>query len=161
MLKLRPVCLLLACCSLVSCAASDQKQSASDENQAAQFRIVSRTQATLVPSMQFISGQSSRSTFQQQGIQGWVDETAAWQVSGWVNHGRLRCATYEMGIQLGRGNPDCSAVEWLTDVEYVTRLRHCNSAKRLHTGDGRFSGMPNRLEGASCVRAVVRCEGAC
>ena len=161
MWKLLPVCLLFSSFLLASCAVNDQQQSASDENQSAQGRIVRQFELPLVSSAQTRSGQTSRSTFQKQGIQGWLDETGAWHISGEVHHGRLRCATYETGIQPGRGNPGCSNVEWLTDIEYVTRMRHCNSAKRLHVGEGRFSGMENRLEGASCVRVVVRCEGAC
>ena len=161
MWKLLPVCLLVSCCVLISCAVNDQQQVASDENQPAQGRVVRQFELPLVSSAQTFSGQPSRSTFQKQGIQGWLDETAAWHISGEVDHGRLRCATYETGLQLGRGNPGCSNVEWLTDVEYATRLRHCNSAKRLHVGDGRFSGMANRLEEVSCVRVTVRCEGIC
>ena len=161
MWKLPPVCLLLACCLPVSCAVNDQQQAASDENQPAQSRVVRQFELPLVLSAQTSSGQPSRSTFQKQGIQGWLDETAAWHFSGEVHHGRLRCATYETGLQLGRGNPGCSNVEWLTDVEYVTRMRHCNNVTRLHVGDGRFSGMASRLEEVSCARVTVRCEGAC
>ena len=161
MRKLPPVFLLVVCCLLASCAANDQQQAASGENQPAQGRVIRQIDMPLVSSAQTISGQPSRSTFQKQGIQGWLDETGAWHISGEVDHSRLRCATYEMGLQLGRGNPGCSNVEWLTDVEYATRLRHCNSAKRLHVGDGRFSGMANRLEEVSCVRVAVRCEGTC
>ena len=161
MWKLPSVCLLLACCLPVACAVNDQQQAASDENQPAQGRVVRQFELPLGLSAQTISGQPSRSTFQKQGIQGWLDETAAWHISGEVHHGRLRCATYETGLQLGRGNPGCSNVEWLTDVEYVTRMRHCNNVTRLHVGDGRFSGMASRLEAVSCVRVAVRCEGAC
>ncbi len=161
MWKLPPVCLLLACCLPVACAVNDQQQAASDENQPAQGRVVRQFELPLVSSAQTISGQASRSTFQIQGTQGWLDATAAWHISGEVHHGRLRCATYETGLQLGRGNPGCSNVEWLTDVEYVTRMRHCNNVTRLHVGDGRFSDMASRLEEVSCVRVAVRCEGAC
>ena len=94
-------------------------------------------------------------------MQGWLDETGAWHIGTEVHHGRLRCGTYETGIQLGRGKPACSEVEWLTDVEYATRLRHCNSATRLHAGGGVFSDAENRLEEVTCVRIVVRCEGTC
>ena len=161
MWRLLPVCLLFSSCLLVSCAVTDQQQSASDENQPAQGRVVRQFELPLVSSAQTIIGQPSRSTFQIQGMQGWLDETGTWHIRGEVRHGRLRCANYETGIQLGRGNPGCSTVEWLTDVEYATRMRHCNSAKRLHVGDGRFSGTANRLEGVSCVRVAVRCEGTC
>ena len=52
-------------------------------------------------------------------------------------------------------------VEWLSGVEYATRVRHCNSASRLHAGGGEFSDAANRYNEVSCVRVLVRCEGAC
>ena len=78
-----------------------------------------------------------------------------------VSHRRLRCGTYETGVQLGSGNPACSDVRWLTEVAFVARQRQCNSATRLHRGGGRFSEAAIRLEQASCLRLVVRCEGTC
>jgi hypothetical protein len=89
------------------------------------------------------------------------DAGGAWHMQREVHHGRLRCGSYETGIQIGRGAPACSAVEWLTDIEYVTRLRHCNSASRVHAGQGRFPGLADSLQDVSCVRIAVRCEGAC
>jgi hypothetical protein len=155
MWKLLPVCLL------TSCAVNDQQQPASNENLSSQFRIVRQVELPVESSTQTISGQPSRKIFQITGLQGWLDETGAWHIKGDVHHGPLRCGTYEMGIRLGRGNPACSDVEWLTGVEYATRLRHCNSASRLHTGGGEFSDAANRLEEVSCVRVIVRCEGTC
>ncbi|UCC56703.1 MAG: hypothetical protein JSU75_02790 [Gammaproteobacteria bacterium] len=94
-------------------------------------------------------------------MQGWLDETGIWQFSMEVHHGRLRCATYETGIRLGKGNPACSNVEWLTGIEPVSRLRHCNSATRIHAGGGEISRAASRFAETSCVRVVVRCEGNC
>ena len=147
MWKLLPICLL------VSCAVNDQ--------QPGQSRVVRQVELPVELSAQTIDEQPSKKTFQRQGMQGWLDETGAWHFSGEVHHGRLRCATYETGIQLGRGNPACSAVDWLTGIEYATRLRHCNSATRIHAGGGKFSDTANRFEEVTCVRVVVRCEGTC
>ena len=155
MWKLLPVCLL------VSCAVNDQQQPAGEENPPHQFRIVRQVELPVESSAEIINGQSARKTFHRQGVQGWLDETGAWRIEGEVHHGRLRCANYEMGIQLGRGNPACADVEWLTGVEYATRVRHCNSASRVHAGGGEFSDMANRFNEVSCVRVLVRCEGAC
>ena len=155
MWKLLPICLL------VSCAVNDQQQPVSGGNQPNQGRIVRQVELPVESSAQTISGQPSKKAFQRQGMRGWLDETGAWQFSGEVHHGRLRCATYETGIQLGRGYPACSTVEWLTDVEYATQLRHCNSAIRIHAGGGKFSDMANRLEEVTCARVIVRCEGTC
>jgi hypothetical protein len=152
---------LLPLCLLVSCAVYDQQQQTSGENQPGQGRIVRQVELPVESLGQSGSDQTLKKTFQRQGIQGWVDETGAWHLSSEVQHGRLRCATYETGIQLGKGNPRCSEVEWLTGIEYGTRLLHCNSAARVHVGGGNFSSAAPRLEEVTCVRVVVRCEGTC
>jgi len=147
---------------LVSCAVNDQQQPASGEDQPDQWRIVRQVKLPVGSSAQTINGQPSKKTFQRQGMEGWLDNTGAWHIEMDVHHGRLRCGSYETGIQLGRGNPACSDdVEWLTGVQYATRLRHCNSASRLHAGGGEFSDAANRLHDVTCVRVVVRCEGIC
>ena len=155
MWKLLPVCLL------VSCAVNDQQQPAGSGKQSGQASIVRQVELPVESSAEIINGQSAKKTFHRQGVQGWLDETGAWRIKGEVHHGRLRCATYETGIQLGRGNPACADVEWLTGVEYATRVRHCNSASRLHAGGGEFSETANRFNDVSCVRVLVRCEGTC
>jgi hypothetical protein len=155
MWKLLPVCLLVAC------AASDPHPSASDGNQRAQERIVTQFVAPLASSTTAIPGQPSRKSFQRQGIEGWLDDSGAWHIRSEIQHGRLRCATYETGIQLGRGGQACSSPEWLTDVYYATSLLHCNSATRLHEGGGNIPAEENRLDEVNCVRVLVRCEGAC
>lgn len=154
MWKLLPVLLM------VSCAVNDQQQP-DGGNQSGQGRIVRQVELPVEPSVQAMRGQPAKKTFQRQGVQGWLDDAGTWHIRSEVHHGRLRCATYETGIQLGRGNPACSAVEWLTGIEYTTRLRHCNSATRLHAGSGQFPAMANRLQEVSCVRVVIRCEGTC
>lgn len=155
MWKLLPVCLLVAC------AMNDPQSSASGDNQAGQGRIVGQVDLRVTPAEQVGTDQPARITFGQQGMRGWLDETGAWHIRREIRHGRLRCATYETGIQLGRGSPACTNVDWQTGVDYATRLRHCNSAARLHEGGGRFAVTGNALEGVTCVRAVVRCEGSC
>ena len=151
---------LLPLCLLVSCAASEE-QDISDGNEPSRAGVVRQVDLVVESSPIPTGGQPSRRTFQRQGIEGWLDETGAWHINGDVRHGRLRCGTYETGIQLGRGSPACSDVQWLSDVEYATRLRHCNSASRVHAGGGVFSNAALRLEEVTCVRVVVRCEGTC
>ena len=146
---------------LVSCAANDANRPDSGESQPAQGRIVRLVELPLASAAQTIAGQPSRRTFEKQGIEGWLDETGAWHIKAEVHHGRIRCGTYETGVQSGRGNPACADVEWLTGVEFVARHRQCNSATRLHRGSGRFSEAASRLESVSCVRLVVRCAGTC
>ncbi len=84
-----------------------------------------------------------------------------WTVRNAVAHTRLQCANYETGVQAGKGDASCSAVEWFTPVEYVTRRSQCNSASLIHTGEGKFKGMKSQFPGINCVRVVVRCEGNC
>ena len=146
---------------LVSCAAVEQQESASDDKQAEQGRIVRQFQTSLESVQASVDGQPSRRAFQGNGVQGWLDGTGAWNIRAEVHHRRLRCGVYETGIQVGRGNPGCSNVEWLTGIEYGTRLRHCNSASRVHGGGGLFTDLANRLEEMTCARVVVRCEGTC
>ena len=152
---------LLPVCLLVACAANDPQPYARDGTQPARERIVRQIVAPLTPSTAAIPGQPSRSSFQRQGMRGWLDNAGAWHIRGEIQHARLRCATYETGIQLGRGDRACSSPEWLTDVEYTTSLRHCNQATRLHEGGGTFSATQNRLDEVNCVRVLVRCAGAC
>jgi hypothetical protein len=154
MWKLLPVVLLVAC------AANDQ-HSTSGEIQSTQGRAVRHVELPVVLARQAAGDQPSRKTFERQGTAGWLDQTGGWHIRREVHHGRLRCATYETGIQLGRGDPACANVEWLTGVEYATRHRHCNSASRLHAGGGQLADGASRFADTSCVRVVVRCEGAC
>jgi len=154
MWKLLPVFLL------VSCAAND-RHLVSGENLPGQSRIVRQIDLPVESSPQIIDGRYTKKNFQNSGMQGWLDDTGAWQIKGEVHHGRLRCGTYETGVRLGRGSPACSSVEWLTGIEYVTRLRHCNSATRMHAGGGESPSAVNRFKEVSCVRIVVRCEGTC
>ena len=155
MWKLLPVCLLAAC------SMHEQQPGTGDNSGSEPGRIVSQVDLVATPAEQGDADQPPRVSFQQQGIRGWLDRTGAWHIRREVAHNRLRCATYETGIRAGTGNPGCSDVEWLSDVGYATRMRHCNSATRLHEGDGRFDSSGDRLEGVTCVRVVVRCQGAC
>jgi len=151
---------LLLVCLLFSCAVNAEQQTATGESHNP-VNVVRQIELPVESPAQTVSGQSSKKTFQGQGMLGWLDDTGAWHIKGEVHHNRLLCGNYETGIQLGRGNPACADVEWLTRAEYVTSLRHCNSATRLHTGGGEFSATANRLDKVTCVRVVVRCEGTC
>ncbi len=139
---------------LVSCAANEERPPD-------QGRIVRLVELPLTSPTQAVAGQPSRRAFAKQGIEGWLDQTGAWQIEAEIHHDRIRCGTYETGIQLGKGKPACSDVDWLTGIEFVARQRQCNSATRLHRGSGRFAEAASRLEQVSCARLVVRCEGTC
>lgn len=99
--------------------------------------------------------------FQVGAIRGSVQESGAWNIRAEVPHRPLRCATYETGIRLGKGDAACNKVEWLTDVQYGTKQVQCNGATMIHSGGGRFNLPPAAIAPANCARVVVRCTGAC
>ena len=155
MWRLLPLCLLAGCAALGPNAPSDSNSGA------AQARSIRTSNLPLSTSATTIDGRISHKTFQSSGVSGRVDSTGFWELRTLVSHGRLLCGVYEVGMQLGSGNQGCSEVRWLTDVEYVTRERQCNSAARIHTGGGRFQDARERFPILTCVRVVVRCEGNC
>ena len=148
---------LLPLILLASCTATDHKETTSDESRRDGRRIVS----TLNVPLNLSSKPNTDQPLTREFSRGWIQQTGAWHISNAVAHTRLRCATYETGIQLGKGNPACSNVEWLTNVNYGTRRTHCNSATLVHTGGGEFANMTDLFEASTCVRVVTRCEGVC
>jgi hypothetical protein len=100
-------------------------------------------------------------TFAAQGMQGWVRESGAWGIRAEVAHAGLRCATYEVGIQIGRGDSSCTDVSWLGGIDFATRLSHCNGAVRIHAGEGNLGPDTKTVATANCVRVVTRCSGGC
>lgn len=150
---------LLPLCLLVACAAIDPDRSTSGGGSAGvQPRIIRALELPLQPPRLIVQGEPSRWTFRDFNVSGWVDEKGFWQIRSEVSHGRIRCAIYDVGVQLGRGRPACNNVDWLTKVEYAPRVRHCNSATRVHSGGGRFFDTL-AVEATNCARVVVRCEG--
>lgn len=159
MWKLLPIILL------VSCTATDHKGTAADGNSTDGHRIVNTLNLPLNQATKPGTGQALSREFSRGGTQGWIQQTGDWHISRQVVHTRLLCATYETGIQLGKGNgigkQACSNVEWLTDVQYGTRRTHCNSATLVHTGGGEFANMTDLFDDSTCVRVVTRCRGVC
>jgi hypothetical protein len=155
MWKLLPIILL------VSSAVIVQTASAADEESASNSRIVNTMDLALNPSSKIGADQGAGRTFQGTETQGSIDETGAWNLSIAVTHNRLRCATYETGIQLGKGNPACTKVEWLTEADFGSSRRHCNSAVMIHKGSGKFTGSNDIYQASTCVRVVTKCTGAC
>ena len=150
---------LLPLCLLVACVATDPKKSASSGGAVGtEPRVVRALELPPRPPALIVEGEPSRWTFQDFNVSGWVDEQGLWSIRSEISHGRIRCAVYQVGIQLGKGVPACSNVSWLTHVEFASRVRHCNSATRIHTGGGRFLERA-AVEAANCARVLVRCEG--
>ena len=55
-----------------------------------------------------------------------------WFIKGQVQHNRIRCATYQLGVRFGVGEKGCTNVNWIGDFEYGTNVKHCNSASLQH-----------------------------
>ncbi len=134
---------------LVACAAPAPQPDA-------EFRVVRSNDVEL----RAAAAGSQRRSFEQFDIEGEVG-TGVWSIESVVQHSGLRCATYEIGLQIGRGAPACQAVEWHNAVQYGTRERHCNSSSLVHRGGGTHGLSGEQLTAATCVRVVTRCAGAC
>jgi hypothetical protein len=145
---------LLSLAALILIAGCTTDQTASGDAAQAASRIVRQIDLPLT------TGGDAK-TFQSTAARGWIKGSGDWNLRTEVTHTRLRCATYESGIQIGRGNASCSKVEWLTEPQYRTRQTQCNGATRIHSGDGRIDLSRSATESANCVRVVVRCTGAC
>lgn len=146
---------------LVSCAANEQRGDATNEGPSSGSRIVNTIDLVLDPSSKSGTDESAVRKFQGTETRGSLDETGAWNLSTAVTHNRLRCAAYETGIQLGTGNPACKQVEWQTEISFGSNRTHCNSAVLMHKGSGKFTGINDIYQAATCVRVITKCTGAC
>jgi len=151
---LRLVSLVAGTIVLQACATSPPQDEGND-------RIVNRVDVILRPVAGGKDNQPFRRRFEQRNTEGWIGDAGSWSVEALVTHSRLRCGTYEIGLQLGRGNPDCTAVNWLTEVQYGTSERQCNSASMVHAGGGTLPVSREQVAVSSCVRVSTRCTGAC
>ena len=151
---------LLPLILLASCTA-DEPRDTTTEGRSTGYRIVNIVDVPLNPASRPGGEQVPTRKFQRGDTRGWIRETGAWNIRAAVTHPRLRCATYETGIQLGAGNRACSDVGWLSNVEFGTRQTQCNNATAIHAGGGELAAMRNIFATSTCVRVVTRCEGAC
>jgi hypothetical protein len=152
---------LLPVLLLASCAAQEPNDRVGEAPSPDGSRIVATLDLPLTPITSAGAGQPATRAFQGRDVQGEVSASGTWSIRAAVTHTRLRCATYETGIQLGQGNADCSNVRWLTEVQLGTRQTHCNSATRIHAGGGELPLAKDMFGLANCVRVVTRCTGPC
>jgi hypothetical protein len=122
---------------------------------------VKRVDLRLIDEVQYNANQPVRKTFADSEYSGWVSNDGNWFIKGNVVHTRLRCGTYQLGVQLGKGSPACLNVKWLSGVYYGTRREHCNSAVLVHQGGGEVEEIKLLVEQATCVRIVTKCTGVC
>ncbi len=123
--------------------------------------VANNTILPLVADVQTNKAQAIKKSFQGNAVEGWLQQNGDWFIKGTVTHSRLRCATYQLGVQLGKGNPSCLNVEWISEIQYGTMQQQCNSAPVQHTGGGSMPELQNLLEQATCVQVVVKCTGTC
>ena len=146
---------------LTACALDEHDPTLTQETGQDGYRVVAVLDLPLTLSSDPDPDKPVTKEFGRRDTRGWIRVTGAWNISTAVTHTRLRCATYETGIQIGEGDPGCSEVRWLGEVQFGTRQTHCNSATLIHSGGGTLAGTNGVFETASCVRVVTRCDGAC
>jgi len=122
---------------------------------------VNRTDIRLISETQFNPKNALKKKFQDGNFSGWLSTDTNWYIKGRVPHPRLLCATYELGVQLGKGAPACLNVKWIPGVHYGTRLNQCNSSDMEHVGGGEVLAFNAELYEATCVRIITKCTGAC
>jgi hypothetical protein len=102
-----------------------------------------------------------RKDFRFGNFTGWVKRGGEWHIEGPVQHRGLLCGTYEVGMRFGVGKPDCTDVQWVSDVHYVTTHAQCNEAEVPHSGNDIDASLADQFDAISCAERVVRCSGNC
>jgi hypothetical protein len=123
-----------------------------------------RRTARAVPSLSFEKGDPiNRKDFDfgRNIGKAWLAERGELKIETWIEHRGLLCATYEVGIRFGRGEPACTDVDWLAPIHWLTSRRQCNSAIVQHTGVDTDEHMVAVFDQVTCAERVVRCTGNC
>ena len=92
--------------------------------------------------------------------QAWIKPQGGWSIKGSVTHKRIRCATYQMGIRFGVGEEGCNNVTWVSDFEYGTNVKQCNSTTLEHKGGGFIDISADDINKVTCAELNVRCFGS-
>jgi len=109
----------------------------------------------------FGGNQAMKYNFDFGETKAWLREDGYWQIEGDVAHRSGFCATYQLGIRFGTGNPGCSNAEWINEPLFVTRRFQCNNAGSFHVG-GEFSySAQKNFDAINCAQRVLKCSGAC
>ena len=118
-------------------------------------------QARAYPAAQAGAAGPARLDFLFGDTRGWLDSDGVWNVSADVTHRGLLCATYELGVRFGVGEPGCDNVQWLGAVRYVTAERQCNNATVRQSGGDKQPELARDFSRITCAERVVRCTGNC
>jgi len=123
--------------------------------------IVKSMDFQLIEKTRYNKNEPLKKVFKDFEYEGWFNSDGEWTIKGAVAHSRLRCATYELGVQLGKGAPACLNIEWFSETSYGTRQQQCNSVTMTHSGGGQSEVIKSKIQEATCVRVVLRCTGTC
>jgi hypothetical protein len=112
--------------------------------------------------MSSMGGGARRINFQFGQMRAWLNENGDWQIYGQIEHTPLICAVYEVGMRFGEGKGGgCTDVNWLSEVQYVTRERQCNGATARHEGGEYQHYISKDFDRVTCAERVIRCQGKC
>lgn len=123
--------------------------------------IIKSIDIQLIEKTRFNKNEPLKKVFKDFEYEGWLNSEGDWNIKGKVSHDRLRCAHYELGIQLGKGSPACLNVAWLSGIYYGTRKEQCNSVAMNHSGGGEIESLATELKYITCVKIVTKCTGTC
>ena len=110
--------------------------------------------------MSYSDNKLDKLEFKFGGASAWLNTKGDWNIKGGVKHNRVLCVTYQLGIRFGKGVNGCINPVWITDYEYGTNMKHCNSAELVHIGGGYFSELENKISEVTCAQVDVKCFGA-
>jgi hypothetical protein len=92
----------------------------------------------------------------------WLARKGELYIETWVQHRGFLCATYEVGVRFGHGDPGCANVQWLAPAKYVTSRRQCNNAVVLHVGGDTDVELTAEFDQVTCAQRMIRCvSGNC
>lgn len=90
---------------------------------------------------------------------GTLYKDGSWQLHGVINHAGLACATYETGARFGIGDAECTDVNWITRLRYVTSRKQCNNAQVEHRGGYHEPLLEYEFLQVNCVELSLKCSG--
>jgi hypothetical protein len=128
----------------------------------AAFAAEQRAQAPAVfPNVQMEGFELPRKNFRFGQFTGWLKRDGTWHIEGPVKHKGLLCGTYEVGMRFGVGERECTNVQWISEVTFVTSQNQCNDAERPHSGTEIDESLSGQFDTISCAERVIRCTGTC
>jgi hypothetical protein len=126
------------------------------------FAAEQRAQAPAVfPNVQMEGFELPRKNFRFGQFTGWLKRDGTWHIEGPVKHKGLLCGTYEVGMRFGVGERECTNVQWISEVTFVTSQNQCNDAERPHSGTEIDESLSGQFDTISCAERVIRCTGTC